>query len=213
MAEYIYDLDGPEDLPENPELVEFLCAEPDKPTLEVHDPLETIDLGTKEDPRPIQVSCLLETEDLARIVNLLHEFKDCFAWHYIEMPNLDPTLIEHMMPIKKMFKPVKQAPQMMYKEIEEKVKEEIERLVKAGFIRPAKYVEWLANIVPVLKVITKVIRCCVDYRDINGALPKDEYPMHLANLSIDAVAKHKVLSFMDRNAGYNQIKMAKGDIH
>ncbi|KAM2668033.1 hypothetical protein EV2_019657 [Malus domestica] len=31
MAECIYDLDGLEDLPESLELVEFSCAEPDKP--------------------------------------------------------------------------------------------------------------------------------------------------------------------------------------
>ncbi|KAM1283668.1 hypothetical protein ACFX13_027331 [Malus domestica] len=117
------------------------------------------------------------------------------------------------MPIKEGYKPVKQAPRRMSKEIEEKVKEEIERLVKAGFIRPAKYVEWLANIVPVLKAITKAVRCCVDYRNINSTTPKDEYHMPMADLSIDAVAKHKVLSFMDGNAGYNQIKMAQEDIH
>ncbi|KAM2822887.1 hypothetical protein COP1_038796 [Malus domestica] len=129
------------------------------------------------------------------------------------MPGLDPALVEHRLPIKEGYKPVKQAPRRMSKEIEEKVKEEIERLVKAGFIRPAKYVEWLANIVPVLKAITKAVRCCVDYRNINSATPKDEYPMPMADLSIDAVAKHKVLSFMDGNAGYNQIKMAPEDIH
>ncbi|KAM1371149.1 hypothetical protein ACFX2F_041531 [Malus domestica] len=128
------------------------------------------------------------------------------------MSGLDPTLVEQMMPIKDEFKPVKQSPQRMSKEIEEKVKEKIERLVEVGFIRPAKYVEWLANIVPVLKAITKAIRCCVDYRNINDAMPKDEYPMPRANLSIDAVAKHKVLSFMDGNDGYNQIKMAKEDV-
>ncbi|KAM1523466.1 hypothetical protein TB1_012842 [Malus domestica] len=91
----------------------------------------------------------------------------------------------------------------MSKEIEEKVKEEIEKLVRAEFIRPAKYVEWLTNIVPVLKVITNAIRCCVDYRNINGATPNDEYPLPMADLSKDAIAKHKVLSFMDGNAGYN----------
>ncbi|CAN6688414.1 unnamed protein product [Malus baccata var. baccata] len=37
--------------------------------------------------------------------------------------------------------------------------------------------------------------------------------MPMADLSIDAVAKHKVLSFMDGNVGYNQIKMAPEDIH
>ncbi|KAM2459300.1 hypothetical protein ACFX1W_007994 [Malus domestica] len=53
MAECIYDLDEPDDLPKSPKLVEFLCAEPDKPPPEVQDPLEVIKLGTKEDPRPI----------------------------------------------------------------------------------------------------------------------------------------------------------------
>ncbi|KAM2714090.1 hypothetical protein EV2_043876 [Malus domestica] len=100
MAECIYDLDGPDDLPENPELVEFLCTEPDKPPPEVQDPLEVINLGTEEDPRPIQISGLLGVDDRARIVCLLQEFKDCFAWHYTEMPGLDPTLVEHRMPIK-----------------------------------------------------------------------------------------------------------------
>ena len=119
MAECVYDLDGPEDLPDNPELVEFLFAEPDKPASDVQDPLETIDLGTKEDPRPIQISGLLKTKDRAEIVTLLHEFKDYFAWHYIEMPSLDPTLVEHMMPIKEGFKPVKQAPRRMSNEIED----------------------------------------------------------------------------------------------
>ncbi|KAM1431178.1 hypothetical protein ACFX2I_047161 [Malus domestica] len=152
MAECVYDIDEPDGLPENPELVEFLCAEPDKPPPEVQDPFEVIDLGTEEDPRPIQISGLLRIEDQAKIISLLQEFKDCFAWHYTEMPGLDPALVEHRMPIKEGYKPVKQAPRRMSKEIEEKVKEEIERLVKAGFIRPAKYVEWLANIVPVLKL-------------------------------------------------------------
>lgn len=37
--------------------------------------------------------------------------------------------------------------------------------------------------------------------------------MPMVDTSIDAVAKHKVLPFMDGNVGYNQIKMAKEDIH
>ncbi|CAN6704473.1 unnamed protein product [Malus baccata var. baccata] len=87
MAECIYNLDEPKDLPENSELVEFLCVKPVKPALKVQDPLETIDLGTGEDPIPIQISGLLKAEYRTWIVNLLHEFKDCFAWHYTEMPD------------------------------------------------------------------------------------------------------------------------------
>jgi hypothetical protein len=40
----------------------------------------------------------------------------------------------------------------------------------------------------------------------------DGYPMLIADVLIDAAAGHKVISFMDGNAGYNQIFMAKEDI-
>ncbi|CAL9019147.1 unnamed protein product [Prunus brigantina] len=59
-----------------------------------------------------------------------------------------------------------------------------------GFIRTARYVEWLANIVPVLKK-TGALRICIDYR----------------------AAKHELVSFMDGHAGYNQIFIAEEDVH
>ena len=71
--------------------------------------------------------------------------------------------------------------------------------------------EWLANIVPVLKVVTNAIRCCVHYRNINHATPKDEYLICLW-LTYPSL-KHKFLSFMDGNARYNQIKMVKKYMH
>ena len=33
----------------------------------------------------------------------------------------------------------------------------------------------------------------------------DGYPMPIADMLVDAVAGHKVISFMDDNVGYNQI--------
>ncbi|CAL2265901.1 unnamed protein product [Prunus armeniaca] len=94
-----------------------------------------------------------------------------------------------------------------------KVKEEIERLLKAGFIRPAIYADWLANIVLVLKRKTGAVRICIDYRNLNEASPKDEYPMPMADMLVDGAAHNQMLSFMDGNAGYNQIMVAEEDIH
>jgi hypothetical protein len=51
------------------------------------------------------------------------------------------------------------------------------------------------------------------FRDLNRATPKDEYPMPIAETMINTVAGNKILSFMDGNAGYNQIFMALEDIH
>jgi hypothetical protein len=53
----------------------------------------------------------------------------------------------------------------------------------------------------------------VDFRDLNRATPKDEYPMPFAETLINATAGNKILSFMDGNVGYNQIFMALEDIH
>jgi hypothetical protein len=53
----------------------------------------------------------------------------------------------------------------------------------------------------------------MDFRDLNRATPKDEYPMSVAKMLINAAAGNKILSFMYGNAGYNQIFMAPEDIH
>ncbi|CAL2270385.1 unnamed protein product [Prunus armeniaca] len=98
-------------------------------------------------------------------------------------------------------------------ETELKVKEEIERLLKAGFIKLAIFADWLANIVLVLKRKTWAVRICVDYRNLNEASPKDEYPKSMADMLVDRVAHNQMLSFMDDNAGYNQIMVAEEDIH
>jgi hypothetical protein len=53
----------------------------------------------------------------------------------------------------------------------------------------------------------------MDFRDLNRATPKDEYPMPVAEMVINTTAGHKILSFMDGNAGYNQIFMAPEDVN
>ena len=57
------------------------------------------------------------------------------------------------------------------------------------------------------------LRVCIDFRNLNIATPKDEYPMPVADLLVDSAAKSKVLSFMDGHAGYNQIFINPKDTH
>jgi hypothetical protein len=45
------------------------------------------------------------------------------------------------------------------------------------------------------------------------AIPKDEYPMLVADLLVDGASGYKVLSFMDGHSGYNQIFIAENDVH
>ncbi|XP_058727787.1 uncharacterized protein LOC131599463 [Vicia villosa] len=53
---------------------------------------------------------------------------------------------------------------------------------------------------------------CVDYRDLNKASPKDDFPLPHIDMLVDNTAKFNVFSFMDGFSGYNQIKMAPEDM-
>jgi hypothetical protein len=68
-------------------------------------------------------------------------------------------------------------------------------LLKARFIRTCHYTEWISNIVPVEKKNTRKIRVCVDFRNLNKATPKDEYPMLVADVLINRASGHKMISF------------------
>ena len=92
-----------------------------------------------------------------------------------------------------------------------KIKEEVKKQFDAGFLAVARYPEWVANIVPVPKKDGKV-RMCVDYRDLNRASPKDNFPLPHIDILVHNMANFALFSFMDGFSGYNQIKMAPEDM-
>jgi hypothetical protein len=90
----------------------------------------------------------------------------CFAWDYTEMPGLSRELIEHRLPIKASFRQYKRA-WKFNPEIVRRVKEEVDRLLQAGFIEPCMYAYWVSNIVPLEKKNTGKIWICVDFKNLN----------------------------------------------
>jgi hypothetical protein len=176
------------------------------------DKLEEVDLGDGVTPRPTYVNANLSLQQKETMVKLLREFAGCFAWDYTEMPGLSWELVEHRLPIKQGSRPYRQPAQNFSQEIVVKIKEEVERLLKANFVQPCRYTEWVSNMVPVEKKNTEKIRVCVDFRNLNRVTLKDEYPMPVVDLLINNASGHKMLSFLDGNAGYNQIFMAREDV-
>jgi hypothetical protein len=83
------------------------------------------------------------------------------------MPGLNRELIEHRLPIKASFRPYKQGAQNFKPEIVRRVKEEVDRLLQAGFIQRCRYADWVSNIHLVGKKNTGKIWICVDFRNLN----------------------------------------------
>ncbi|KAL0354312.1 UNVERIFIED_CONTAM: Transposon Tf2-12 polyprotein [Sesamum angustifolium] len=69
---------------------------------------------------------------------------------------------------------------------------------------------WISSIVLVRKKNGQ-IRVCVDFRYLNNACPKDDFPLPIAELMVDTTMGHEALSFMDGLSRYNQIRMAPAD--
>jgi hypothetical protein len=102
--------------------------------------LEEIEIGDGDKPRPTFISANLDSGFREELIELLNEYKDCFAWDYSEMPSLDRSIVEHLLPIKPGFRPYKQPPRKIFKdEVLINVKKEVERLLEANFIWPCRY--------------------------------------------------------------------------
>ena len=138
------------------------------------EPMETINLGTEEDKKEVKVGTTLEASIKERLIKLLHEYVDVFAWSYQDMPGLDTDIVVHKLPLQPDHPPVKQKLRRARPDMALKICDEVKRQFDAGFLAVAKYPQWVANIVPVPKKDGK-IRMCVDYRDLNKASPKDDF--------------------------------------
>ncbi|KAG9444902.1 hypothetical protein H6P81_016242 [Aristolochia fimbriata] len=160
------------------------------------DELKKVDLGTTEDPRPTFLSVSLSTEEEVEYMSLLHEYHDIFTWNYTKMPGLNPRVAVHKLAVHSSVRPVKQSQRRFRPELVPEIEKEVDKLIASNFIREVKYPPWIANIVPVNKKNGQ-IRVCVDFRDLNKASPKDDFPPPITELMVDATTGHEALSFMD----------------
>uniref|UniRef100_A0A2N9ERQ0 Uncharacterized protein n=1 Tax=Fagus sylvatica TaxID=28930 RepID=A0A2N9ERQ0_FAGSY len=174
-----------------------------------HVTVETDSGSSSSDDEPDEAPHAIEDEE-KEYLELLTEYKDVFAWTYKEMPGLDPRVAVHRLAIKQEARPVKQAQRRFRPELLPQIEAEVNKLEQAGFIREVQFPKWIANIVPVRKKNGQ-IRVCVDFRDLNRACPKDDFPLPNTELMVDSTIGHEALSFMDGSSGYNQIRMAPED--
>jgi hypothetical protein len=73
-------------------------------------------------------------------------------------------------------------------------------------------IEWVSNPISIDKKGGSIC-VCVDYRDINKACPKDNFPTPFVDQIVDDCAGSEIFSLMDGFSSYNQIKIAPEDQH
>jgi hypothetical protein len=160
----------------------------------------------------VHIGASCSPDEVVTYTSLFKEFRDIFAWSYEEMSGIDPSIVVHEIKTYPEAKPVRQRLRPVHPRKAAAIKLEVEKLLKAGFIYPVALTEWVCNPVPIDKKGGS-IRVCVDYRDINKAFPKDNFPTPFVDQIVDDCAGSEIFSLMDGFFGYNQINIAPEDQH
>ena len=114
-----------EEYDEIPEEVSWLL-EREENTIQLYkESLETINLGSKEEPKEVKIGALLHLDVKNRLTKLLKEYVDIFAWSYQDMLGLDTDIMEHHLPLKPECPPVKQKLRRTHPDMAVKIKEEV----------------------------------------------------------------------------------------
>ena len=172
--------------------------------------LEEINVGTTDDPRTISITKNLPPTTRTAMITLLGEYRDVFTWSYEDMKGLDPKFYQHQINLATDAKPVQQRRYRMNPNYVARVKEEINKLLKIGFILPVKRATWLRPILVVRKK-NRMIRVCVDYRKLHAVTVTDAFPLPFTDSVLDAIVGHEIYNFLDGFNGYNQVRMHPED--
>ena len=175
-----------------------------------NDDLEEVVINEAYPDQRIKLGRNMEEKEREEVCKLLRQSLDVFAWRVEDMKGVRAEVATHKLMIDPGMRPVKQKLRVFSNEKEGAIKEEIQKLLKAGIIKEVYYPTWLANVVMVKKANGKW-RMCVDFTDLNKACPKDCYPLPRIDKLVDSISGHRMLSFLDAYSGYHQVRMDPKD--
>lgn len=153
-------------------------------------------VGTPETPHHIHLASLLTPKEQPKFIKFFQKCKIKFTWSYADIPGLDSDLVMHHLAVVEGAKPIKHKLCKMHPQITVLVKAELKKLLDVGFIRPIDYVDWISNIVPIGKP-NGGIHICTDFRDLNKACLKDDFPLQNIDIIVNLTTGHAILSLMD----------------
>ncbi|XP_071708672.1 uncharacterized protein [Rutidosis leptorrhynchoides] len=157
-----------------------------------------------------QIGATLSTNAKDTLCKLLQANIDVFVGDPSDMTGVPREIAQHRLNVNPNITPVVQKKRAMALERSEFLDNELQRLVDASIMKKVKYQTWVANPVMVKKA-DESWRMCVDYKDINKACPKDNYPLPKMDCKVKSLSGFQFLSFLDAYRGYQQIPMAETD--
>ncbi|GKU93221.1 hypothetical protein SLEP1_g6829 [Rubroshorea leprosula] len=136
--------------------------------------VEEVLIDDKDPSRKTQNGTRLNPEERAELITFLRANNDVFAWTSADMPRIPKSVFQHKLSTNPLKKPVAQKRRLFGGERLQVIKEEVEKLLQAGFVRKVDYCEWVAN------------------------------PVLVKKANVEAASGNERLSLLDAYSGYHQ---------
>ncbi|MCO5595237.1 hypothetical protein L7F22_049276 [Adiantum nelumboides] len=190
-----------------------LCLMENEDTTDPYEQIEglmqpKVQLNVKDELIQKMLSPNLTSHEKGVYLHMLQQFPNLFITSYEEIKGFKGEEIN--IPIKEGAQPVRQNLRRMEQVQLNALKEEVDRLLKAGFIYPVSTADWVSPVVVTPKKDGKW-RVFVDYKPLNTAMKRDPYPLPFIDDILDSVAGHERYSVCDGFSGYFQLTLAQED--
>ncbi|GJX93841.1 reverse transcriptase domain-containing protein [Tanacetum coccineum] len=144
---------------------------------------------------PVIISSQLSEENKKKLVSVLKNHKQSFAWKTTDIPGICPSFCKHKIQLLDDKKPVVQKQRRLNLNIP------IHCVPKKGGITVVTKEKY--ELVPTRTVTGR--RVCIDYRKLNEATAKDHFPLPFMDQIIERLPGNKYFCFLDGFSRYFQI--------
>lgn len=156
--------------------------------------------------RKLDVNPQLGAERRQKLLNLLHEFRDRFAWDKAQLG--ETTICEQDIQLTSEV-PVHQPPYRVSHRERQIIQAQVSDMEKQGVVKPSRSA--YASPVVLVRKKNNEWRFCVDYRKLNELVKDDPYPLPLIQDILSYLNGCQWFTTLDMNAGYWQIPIKEED--
>ncbi|KAH9717584.1 hypothetical protein KPL71_021883 [Citrus sinensis] len=200
------------------------------PTLELKplpEHLQYIYLGENE-TLPVIIAKTFTPVQQEKLIRVLRDHKTAIGWTIADIKGISPSMCMHRILLEEESKPTRDAQRRLNPPMMEVVKKEILKLLNVRIIYHISDSKWVSpvQVVPKKSGITVVKneenelvptrvqtgwRVCIDYRKLNAATRKDDFPPPFIDQMFERLSGHSHYCFLDGYSSYNQIVIAPED--
>ena len=108
-------------------------------------------LGSKNEPRMVNIGKGTTKAKRDGILDIIWEFKDIFAWTYDDMNAYRGDVVQNVILLTRGSKKFIHKPRHINPKLSPQIQKELQNIVDVGIIAPIRYFSWISNLVVIQK--------------------------------------------------------------